>query len=186
MTALEVRREQRRSTLLAAAIELLGAATGPAVTVRAVCTKAGLTERYFYESFGDRDSLVRAAYDHVASAAHRALTSAVAEAADPIERASRAVTAFVELMVDDPSKGHVLLIAPFADPALSDVGLGAVPGFVALVGDQLPAEVDDVDRQLIATGIVGALTGLFSAYLRGELAADRRRFVEHCVAVTVR
>ena len=38
----------------------VNAAAGPAVTVRAVCRQAGLTERYFYESFTDRDEFVRA------------------------------------------------------------------------------------------------------------------------------
>lgn len=191
---LDVRRARRRSDLLEAGVALLGAAGGPAVSVRAVCTAAGLTERYFYQSFGDRDSFVRAVYEHVARSAHAALVEAASgsdhpatEAADTVgvQRARRVVTAFVESMVDYPVRGRVLLIAPFADQALSTIGPTTVPVFVDLVGQNLPDGMDGVDRALVATSVVGALTGLFTAYLRGELTVDRDRFVAHCIAVLV-
>lgn len=50
---------------MAAGVRLLGLRPRPAVTVRAVCRSAGMTERYFYEHFSDRDTFVRAVYDHV-------------------------------------------------------------------------------------------------------------------------
>ena len=73
---LEDRQARRRDDLLAAGLQLLGAMSGPAVTVRAVCRKAALTERYFYESFSDRDEFVRAVYDDVCARAMTALTTA--------------------------------------------------------------------------------------------------------------
>ncbi|EUA51642.1 bacterial regulatory s, tetR family protein [Mycobacterium xenopi 3993] len=84
----------RRDRLIAAGVQLLGGEQGPAVTVRAVCRKAGLTERYFYESFSDRDEFVRAVYDDVCTRA----MSTLASASTPRE----AVEQFVALMVDDP------------------------------------------------------------------------------------
>jgi len=62
---LEDRQALRREELVAAGVQLLGEASGPAVTVRAVCRQAELTERYFYESFADRDEFVRAVYDDI-------------------------------------------------------------------------------------------------------------------------
>ena len=50
-------------------MRLLGGEAGPALTVRAVCRQAGFTERYFYESFADRDEFVRAVYDDVCTQA---------------------------------------------------------------------------------------------------------------------
>ena len=64
---LQDRQALRRDELIAAGVTLLGGASGPALTVRAVCREAGLTERYFYESFTDRDDFVRAVYDDVCS-----------------------------------------------------------------------------------------------------------------------
>ncbi|WP_285184290.1 TetR/AcrR family transcriptional regulator [Rhodococcus sp. MEB041] len=180
MTTLEARREQRRAALLTAGIDLLGAVGGPAVSVRAVCSRASLTERYFYENFGDRDSFVRTVYTAVAEEGRDALVRAVGQARRPEERARRAVTAFVELMIDRPEHGRVLLSAPFADPALSTWGRRTMPIFVALIGDNLPAESNDVDRLLTATGVVGSLTALFTAYLDGEIVVERQHFVDHC------
>ena len=76
----------RREALLEAGIELLGAVDRSASNVRAVCRAAGLTERYFYESFGDRDKFVRAVYDEVGDRARTALIEAVA-GAPPNKRA---------------------------------------------------------------------------------------------------
>src|SRR5262249_28213268 len=52
---IENRHAVRRDELITAGVELLGGESGPALTVRAVCRQAGLTERYFYESFTDRE-----------------------------------------------------------------------------------------------------------------------------------
>jgi AcrR family transcriptional regulator len=183
VTTLEERRALRLGRLLRAGVELLGAPGGPAVTVRAVCARAGLTERYFYEGFGDRDGFVRTVYESVAGSAHAALTAAVTGVESADERAQRAVRAFVELIVDDPPMGHVLLVSPMVDPALTSLGTDTLPVFVAQVAAELPVDVDDAQRQLTATGLVGALTALFTAYLRGALRADREQLVEHCVSV---
>lgn len=80
---LEERRSRRYDALLAAGVELLGAPDGPAVNVRAVCRTAGLTERYFYESFSDRDAFVRAVYAWVGSRAQKTLIDAVATPPPP-------------------------------------------------------------------------------------------------------
>jgi AcrR family transcriptional regulator len=47
----EARREERRQRLLAAGLEVFGHQGYHHTTVRDVCLAAGLTERYFYESF---------------------------------------------------------------------------------------------------------------------------------------
>ncbi|MGO4201433.1 TetR/AcrR family transcriptional regulator [Rhodococcus sp. TAF43] len=182
-TGIEERRAARRDTLLAAGIELLGAQGGAAVGVRAVCRAAGLTERYFYESFADRDRFVRAVYDDVGRQAHAALVAAVGAAPAPHDRAAAAVSAFVELMVDDPARGRVLLLAPLVEPALGGRGLQLAPAFVLLVHEQLSQITDRDERQMTAVGLVGALTSLFIGYLDGTIVTSRERFVGHCVAL---
>ncbi|WP_406633132.1 TetR/AcrR family transcriptional regulator [Amycolatopsis sp. WGS_07] len=183
-TTLDDRKAQRRAQLLAAGLDLLGAQGSAAVSVRAVCRSAKLTERYFYESFADRESLVAAVYEDVGDQAKRALAEAVSEEADPRRRAERAVTAFVELMLDDPRKGRVLLLAPLTDPALTSRGLHLLPAFTGLVGEQL-SRGDETGRQLVAIGLVGALSNVFIAYLDGTLKVSRERLVEHCVKLVL-
>ncbi|OFJ51706.1 TetR/AcrR family transcriptional regulator [Mycolicibacterium grossiae] len=163
----------RRDKLIAAGVDLLGDAGGPALTVRAACRAAGLTERYFYESFGDRDEFVGAVYDHVCSTAMSALTSS-ATPRDAVER-------FVTLMVDDPARGRVLLIAPQREPVLARSGAAWMPSFIDLLQHKLTRITDPAVQAMAATGLIGALTALFTAYLNGRLDATREQFIDYCV-----
>ncbi|HJQ47933.1 MAG TPA: TetR family transcriptional regulator [Amycolatopsis sp.] len=186
-TTLDDRRAARREKLLAAGLDLLGTQGSAAVSVRAVCRHAKLTERYFYESFTDREDLVLAVYEQVAREARQVLIDAVPDPrAAATTRAEAAVTAFVELMVDDPRTGRVLLLAPITDPTLSARGVALLPTFAALIREQLPDHLDAPDRELTAAGLVGALTNLFTGYLGGGLKVSRDRLIAHCVALLAR
>lgn len=170
---LEDRQVLRRDELIAAGVQSLGGESGPAVTVRAVCREAGLTERYFYESFADRDEFVRAVYDDVCTRAMSALMSA----ATPRE----AVEQFVALMVDDPVRGRVLLLAPAVEPVLVRSGAEWMPSFIELLQGKLTQISDPVRQKMVATSLIGGLTALFTAYLDGRLAASREQFIDYCV-----
>jgi AcrR family transcriptional regulator len=170
---LQDRQTLRRDELLAAGVGLLGGEAGPALTVRAVCREASLTERYFYESFADRDEFVRAVYDHVCSTAMAALTSSDTPR-DAVER-------FVALMVDDPVRGRVLLIAPQREPVLTKSGADWMPSFIDLLQRKLTRITDPAVQAMVATGLVGALSALFTAYLNGRLATTREQFIDYCV-----
>ncbi|BBZ64365.1 TetR/AcrR family transcriptional regulator [Mycolicibacterium monacense] len=170
---LQDRQALRRDELVTAGVKLLGGEGGPALTVRAVCREAGLTERYFYESFVDRDEFVRAAYDDVCSRAMSALMTA--------ETPRDAVERFVKLMVDDPTRGRVLLLAPASEPVLTQSGAAWMPNFIELVQHKLTRITDPAIQAMVATGLIGALTALFTAYLDGRLSATREQFIDYCV-----
>jgi AcrR family transcriptional regulator len=172
---IEDRQALRRDELVAAGVTLLGGAAGPALTVRAACREAGLTERYFYESFSDRDEFVRAVYDDVCTRAMAALMSATTPR-DAVER-------FVALMVDDPVRGRVLLLAPEVEPVLTRSGAEWMPNFIDLLQRKLTAINDPALQNMVATGLIGALTALFTAYLDGRLSATREQFIDYCVAM---
>lgn len=175
---IEDRQALRRDELIAAGVTLLGGEGGPALTVRAVCREAGLTERYFYESFSDRDQFVRAVYDDVCTRAMSTLMSATT----PRE----AVERFVALMVDDPVRGRVLLLAPESEPVLTHSGAEWMPSFIDLLQRKLTTISDPALQNMVATGLIGALTTLFTAYLNGRLAATREQFIDYCVAMLLR
>ena len=163
----------RRDNLIAAGVQLLGEDSGPALTVRAVCRKAALTERYFYESFSDRDEFVRAVYDDVCTRAMATLMSA--------KTPREAVEQFVALMVDDPVRGRVLLLAPAVEPVLTRSGAEWMPNFIELLQRKLSRISDPVLQKMVATSLIGGLTGLFTAYLNGRLGASRKQFIDYCV-----
>lgn len=103
------RRAQRRRRLLEAGLELLGGEQrDPAeLTVRAICREAGLTMRYFYESFTDKDDFVSAVFDWVVS--DIAATTQAAVAAAPRRDQTRAGMAnIVRTVSEDPRVGRLL------------------------------------------------------------------------------
>jgi AcrR family transcriptional regulator len=170
---LQDRQVLRRDELIAAGVTLLGGESGPALTVRAVCRTAELTERYFYESFTDRDQFVRAVYDDVCARAMSTLMTS--------ESPRDAVERFVALMVDNPARGRVLLLAPEREPVLTRSGAEWMPNFIELLQRKLTRITDPAVQAMVATGLIGALTALFTAYLNGRLPATRGQFIDYCV-----
>lgn len=170
---LQDRQALRRDELITAGVALLGSAKGPSLTVRAVCRAAGLTERYFYESFTDRDQFVRAVYDDVCARAMSTLLTA--------ETPRDAVERFVALMVDDPTRGRVLLLAPAVEPVLTRSGAEWMPSFIELLQRKLTRITDPALAGMVATGLIGALTALFTAYLNDRLTVTREQFIDYCV-----
>ncbi len=190
---LEDRRAQRREQLLDAGYALLGDSGAAQVTVRGVCRAARLTERYFYESFDDREALLVAVHARVAGEARAAIAAAVADGPnEPVARATAAVEAFVKLLEDDPRRGRVLLGEVFSDNRLARAGVDMIPAFAVLLAEQiagifgtLPEGPDALDGQLTSVALVGALAHLFSAWLDGTLEVSRERLVAHVVALIV-
>ncbi|APA99813.1 TetR/AcrR family transcriptional regulator [Nocardia seriolae] len=178
------RRAARLAALIDTGIALLGDPETP-LTVRAVCRASGVTERYFYENFSDREDFVRRIYGEAGNRSQQVLVKAVS-LADPHRVAEAAIDAFIDMLVNEPAVARVLLFTPFAEPSLGIQGISLAPTFVALVEVQLTG-IEEADRRhLIALGVVGALTTLFMAYLDGTVSMGRDRFVEHCVLLVKR
>jgi AcrR family transcriptional regulator len=173
-STLEDRVAARRAALVEAGVELLGTEGAGGVTVRAVCRGAKLTERYFYESFPDgRDGLLRAVHSQVAGEARDAIAAAVATAppAEPERVAHAAVAAFTAFLEADPRRGRVLLSESFSDSVLAQHDLELLPAFAALLLEQLrvlPDPPDDVDAQLAAVALLGALRTIYLTWLSAD------------------
>ncbi len=56
----EVRRTERRQRFIEAGLEVFAERGYHSSTVRSICANAGLTERYFYESFSNSEDLLTA------------------------------------------------------------------------------------------------------------------------------
>ncbi|WP_336087405.1 TetR/AcrR family transcriptional regulator [Nocardia sp. SSK8] len=179
----EERQQARRYALMDAALDLIGGAGAAAVTVRAVCKRAGLTDRYFYESFGNRDALLAELYQEVAVEAHDAISAAAgAGQEDRWEVARRSVEALVDYTGRDPRKGRLLLVEPFAESILATQSMAVMPTFTRLVGTAMSGKYSAPQyRAMTAIGVTGMLGALFTAWLSGSLQVSRDEFVEHCV-----
>ncbi len=120
--ARDQRVEQRRSQLVDAALECLHEGGVAGVSVRAICARARLTPRYFYESFADLDALLVSAVDLVAVEVAAAALDAIGAApgAELTDQVRAAIGAGYAVVADDPRKGTALLVAAAGHGPLRD------------------------------------------------------------------
>ncbi|MBK1783408.1 TetR/AcrR family transcriptional regulator [Prauserella cavernicola] len=184
------RQARRREQLIEAGFALMGTDGAASVTMRGVCRQAKLTERYFYESFRNREQLLVAVLEQVARQGQAVLVTALEEPrGDATDLTRRAVAAFTEFVTADPRRGRVLFVESLAAPELTSRGAELVEEFTATIALALRtptlagAGADEQDVDLNAQAVFGALAYLFQAWLGGRVRIDRARFVEHVVQV---
>lgn len=177
------RRAKRREQLIDAGFSLLGTEGSAAVTMRGVCREAKLTERYFYESFANREDLLLGVLAATADTARTALVDALLKGPTEMRPLIRhVVLAFTDFVTEDPRRGRVLLIESLAAPELAPRAGELVGEFTqtiaqALRGFELAG--DEVDIELNAQAVFGSMAYLFQAWLEQRIVLDRERLVEH-------
>ena len=179
----DARRAVRRTALLDAALDVLGADEPGPVTMTAICERAGLTERYFYESFKDRDALLLELVDTIAVEVMDASLAALERDGTPEERARRSIAALVDILSEDPRKGRAALVASLTVPALRARRQELLAGFERLVtdrtrelyGERAWSAPDDRIESLL---FVGGLAELLSAWLSGTVPATPEEVVD--------
>ncbi len=187
----EERRSSRRTRLLEAVLELLGVEGSQGATVRSVCARAGLTPRYFYESFEDLDAAIVAAFDDVVAEATTAVLEAAQQApADARAKARAAIGAFVELLTDDPRKARLLFVEAIGSERLIRRRFETLRMFAALVAEQAREfygrrSPDDPLTDLSALMLTGGLAETLLAWLDGTLALSREELIESCADLFV-
>lgn len=107
----EVRRAERRQRFIEAGLEVFGVRGYHSSTVRSICASAGLTERYFYESFENSEDLLCAVYAFcIQRVRERVLASLVEQQGNIEGMAKQALKAFFECLRDDPRIARLLFI----------------------------------------------------------------------------
>lgn len=151
-----------------------------------------ITERYFYESFRDREASLTALYGElVADLRARtvaAIDAAVRADADDAEIARRGLAAFVGYLTDDPRRARVVLVEVVGvSPALEDRRHGVLREFADLIalvwlaraGRETPTE----EQRLSTVGLVGAVNHLLVDWLMGGRAQSPSVLVDVCTAL---
>src|ERR1700761_9280591 len=125
----EDRQADRRERLIAAAIEVFGRWGREGATVAAICAQAGLTARYFYESFPNRDALFLEAY-RLVQGELLALIEQARDGADPVRGA---LTGLYSPLAEDPGLARVFLLDPHGrEPHMQAAGREAATRLVKL------------------------------------------------------
>lgn len=175
---------QRHDALLEAALDSLYEEGLAGLGVRAVCTRAKLTARYFYESFADVDALLIAIVDAVCvEVAGHAVESLQSAGEDLASKVHAAVKSAVTVLTDDPRKASAFLLAAAGPEALHDLREEWMTQFVQLVLTNLPVPADgSLDGRRAARGaaffVMGGTTEMLRAVLSGSLAMSTEAVVE--------
>lgn len=180
----EERRAARRVALLDAALAVVADKGWHSTTVRDVCQKAKLTERYFYEAFGDRQGVLLALFDHVAQEVTVLVLDAVKTAPeDATERSRATIGAFVDALADDPRRMRILITEAPDDAALQERRRFAVLAFARLLQQQAEAFYGvpggNKDAELTSHVLVGGFGQLLMAWQLGDVEVSRERLVDH-------
>jgi len=170
----EVRRAERRQRFIEAGLDVFAERGYHNSTVRSICANAGLTERYFYESFSNSEDLLTAVYKYTVE---RLRESTISTFSTPSTSADllieTALNSFLTSIHNDPRLARILFVEVLGVSARIDtLYRNAVEEFAGLlnvisqsiVTEQAPMP-DQVKPDLLALGLVGAVINLTARWV---------------------
>ncbi len=178
------RTTERRARLVAATVEVLDSRGVARTTMTSICAAAGLTERYFYESFANLDDALLAAIDDVAEEiAELAVSTLAATEGSPRDRLHTVMRAFVDLLSRSPTRARVVVLHSTGNTRLRARRHELVAAFADLVAreaaglygeDVWPAERARIHGLVYIAG----LAELVGAWLTGAMKLSEDELVE--------
>jgi AcrR family transcriptional regulator len=181
------RRSRRRRQLMDAAMDIIADRGVAGLKVRAVCVRAGLNDRYFYESFADCEALLLAAFDDQFAVAMMTLMAAAAAAPAQSGPTTRAAVEAAFRFVDQDPRRRRFLVEVQTTEALQTRRRDLVRALAQVIVDQarelLNDRHPDPNETLAALALVSGLMELTTLWLQDELDVTREQLVEFMIAM---
>jgi len=177
----EQRIAERRRKLIEAGMNLFGSPGSGSVRVKDVIVEAGLTERYFYESFSDLEALFDVVLERCNEAVESAVNAAVVNAPDDdITRISIALRTAVDTLAKDPRMIRIIFIEALGNGGRAsfrrhEFSVRAAENFFRWSGtDMGDFASSPVDTRMKAFAISGAASELLISWAEGllDITAD--------------
>ena len=186
------RRDERRQRLLEAGQQVFGSQGFHAATVKMLCATAGLTERYFYESFESREAMFLAVVERGSKAMQQHILAAVAALptdANAQQVARTALKAYYRLLKDECELARLLLFETLG--VSEDInrryyeGLDEFSQFLLLLAAPIAerGELQFRHEELVATGLVGATQHIATRWILRGYAQPLDEVVEAAFAI---
>lgn len=179
----------RRYQLLDAGLDLLGADDQDIsdVTVRKVCHRAGLSARYFYESFRDKDEFVGQVFDWVVAELTATTQAAVAAVPQP-EQARAGMANVVRTVATDSRVGRLLFSTKLANAVVMRKRAESNALSAMLYGrhaiDTLRAPANE-HVKAAAHFVTGGVGQTLSAWLAGDVHMEADELADHLASLLV-
>lgn len=186
----EDRKRERRERFLAAGITAFGRDGYRGTTTRSLCAEAGLTQRYFYESFRDLEDLFLNVANLLGERVRKVLEDARFRANEEPQLALRApLTRYFELLKSDPGAARIMLLEVYT--VAGPVGERALR-FTEQLAELLRARIEEAlpqlaqrgsASQLMAASLVGATHHLALHWMLRGYRDSVKSVVDTAVAV---
>ncbi|MGA9869677.1 MAG: TetR/AcrR family transcriptional regulator [Rhodococcus sp. (in: high G+C Gram-positive bacteria)] len=162
------RKEDRREKLLDAAVEIFGTTGYRTASIDRICATAGLTKRYFYESFSGSEDLLVAVYRRATATMLAGVTAPTDDAVSKDELSDNAAS-------DAPASAETVLRAALSNffRTLADDPRSARIVLLEVLG--VSSEVDALYRQTISQFVDAVLALADSVGTAHGLAGPNRR-----------
>lgn len=175
---------RRRQRLLEVGLDILGAPDGLGdLTLRTVCQRSGLAQRYFYESFADKDEYAVAIFDWAVEGLASTIEAEVA-AAPPRLQVRAGITSVVRAVNADRRIGQLLYSPTQVNPLLVRRRFEATAMFVSLFAQHLRdwfRRDDQGNLPVLAHFIVGGVGQAVTAWLHRDVEVGEDELIEQLV-----
>jgi len=185
----EERRTARRAQLIEAGIELFGTAGYAATSVKAVCEEAGLTERYFYEAFSDREGLLISIYEIlIEDVATDVLNQMIAVDGDMFKMMRAGLGTFARHVTADPRRAKIQQLEVVGvSEALEERRRGAIHAFADLIANTTRRfggeDRDDLNLDIVSIGLVGMVNETLVDFVLGKIETDIETLINNQVGI---
>jgi len=183
--SLEERKLLRKKQFLQAGLRVFGSTGFRSATVRSLCKEAKLTDRYFYESYGNLENLLKAVYANcMANLSMRILDAITSEYKK--SDASKAITAGLDaffLELENPLIARICMIElEGISPEVNELYYSYIDRFsqilIALANHAFPdMPIDRGEQDAIGISLVGAMRQSATHWLMTNYEMDRAKLV---------
>jgi AcrR family transcriptional regulator len=175
--------------LVGSAVEIWEEQGWAAVTMRGVCARSGLSDRYFYESFADRDALLGTVWDQMRDETLDMAVGAMSEVADrgALEQLRAVLHAVVHHIADEPNRAQIIFGDHSGSVVLEQRRRDTVQMSTDLmIGLARPFLRDGVDEQALRVNVllgIGGFVELMLAWRDGLVHSTTDQVVDHLADV---
>ncbi len=170
--AADERRATRRAALMEAALDLFAEDGARGVSKRAVCARARLNDRYFYQHFSDADALIEAVVQDGTIRGLEAVNAANQTAAPDIRAQVHATAiAALDFLTGDPRLVQLLLRSHTSEVlqrARLESARAIARAMAALINAPADGGADQLDSEMAAYALVSGAMEVIAGWLRGD------------------
>ncbi|RYY79538.1 MAG: TetR/AcrR family transcriptional regulator [Moraxellaceae bacterium] len=199
---LTTRKAERKMRFIEAGIKIIGTNGYRSATLRVLCSEAGLTERYFYESFCSTEALFLAVLDHLTLSFKTRLETLiqfhlqgmVALSARTPDQTSQTDLARLALSlyfteVRNPHFGRITLIEVLGlSPTVDQKYIENTRAFSTLVTQIVRAIEPDIcidaqDEEIVGTALVGSIVTTATGWMLQGYPYSIEQMVNNCLQI---